>query len=1233
MPKQNQSRYIQLKEILLNRILVLDGAMGTMIQKYKLTEEDYRGDRLSDHHKELKGNNDILVLTKPNIIYDIHCSYLEAGSDIIETNTFNSTSISQSDYSTEELAYEINYHAAELAKKAASHYTALNPDKPRFVAGAIGPTNKSASISPDINNPGFRAAYFDDFKNTYAEQIKGLLDGGVDILLIETVFDTLNCKAAIFAISEIFEQYPQYSDIPVMISGTIVDMSGRTLSGQTIESFWNSISHAPNLLSVGLNCALGPAQMREFISTLSKITDTYISIYPNAGLPNEFGGYDETPESMSSILEDFGNKGLFNIVGGCCGTTPDHIKLIAQLAAKLKPRPIPNVPKYLRLSGLEALTFRPNMNFVNIGERTNISGSRKFARHIVAGEYNQALTVAKQQVENGAQIIDVNVDEAMIDSKKVMSDFLNLLASEPDISRVPIMIDSSKWEVLEAGLKCIQGKGIVNSISLKEGEEIFKQQAGIIKRFGAAVVVMAFDETGQATSFERKIEIAKRSYDILVNEIGFNPQDIIFDPNILTIATGMSEHNDYAINFIEATKWIKTNLPLSNVSGGISNLSFSFRGNNKVREAMHASFLYHAIKAGLDMGIVNAGQLEVYEEIDKELLTLVEDVIFNRRPDATDRLIKYSTQFTTENKEQAKKEEDWRSHSLEERLIHSLIKGIDDYIESDALEAAQSYSNPLEIIEGPMMKGMNIVGDLFSSGKMFLPQVVKTARVMKKAVAVIEPFIQKHLKQGAERKSAGKILLATVKGDVHDIGKNIVGVVLACNNYEIIDLGVMVPANKILEEARKHNVDIIGLSGLITPSLDEMVYVSSELKRNNFKQPLLIGGATTSRVHTAVKISPEYENNVIHVLDASKSVSVVGDLINPNKKSEFMKEINSHYAQIRETHSNNKDKTKYLSLDEARGNKLQIEWDKEPIIEPKYIGIKTFDDYPIELLSQFINWSEFFITWELKGRYPAILEHPKLGETARKLYADANELLKEIIDSKAIKAKGSFFILPANSIGDDIVVYENTKKQNIIARFHTLRQQIKHQQGSPNLALADYIAPADSDRTDYLGGFIVSAGFGAEELSEKYKNKLDDYRSIMTKVLADRLAEAFAEHLHERVRKEFWAYAPDEDFDKDNLLKEKYTGIRPAPGYPAYPDHTEKITLFKLLNSSKIDVGLTESFMMTPAASVSGLYFANRNSKYFPVGKILKDQLNDYAKRKSMSELEIEKWLHANLAY
>jgi len=1230
--KQNKNKFEYLKEILSKRIMVLDGAMGTMIQQYKLSEEDFRADIFKEHSYRLKGDNDLLVLTQPNIIKEIHKAYLEVGADIIETNTFNGTAIAQADYGTSDYVYKINYNAAKIAKEAAAEYIERTADKPRFVAGAIGPTNKTASMSPDVANPGYRAAYFDDFRKAYYEQISGLIEGGVDIILIETIFDTLNAKAAIFALSQYYEKHKEQEQLPLMISGTITDTSGRTLSGQTIEAFWNSVAHAPNLLSVGLNCALGPKQMREFIAQLSSIADTYISLYPNAGLPNEFGEYDESPVTMRDVIEDYANEGYLNIMGGCCGTTPAHIKLMAELAEKYKPRKIPTKEPYLRLSGLEALVLRPDTNFINIGERTNVAGSRKFAKYIINGQYEEALSVARQQVNNGAQIIDVNVDDAMLDSKQVMADFLNMIAAEPEIARVPIMIDSSKWKVLESGLKCLQGKGIVNSISLKEGEEKFIERAKKIQQYGAAAIVMAFDEDGQAVTYEHKIKIANRAYKILTEKVGFKPQDIIFDSNILTIATGIPEYNNYAVNFIEAVKWIKSNLPYAKTSGGVSNLSFAFRSNDRVRKAMHTVFLYHAIKAGLDMAIVNPAQLDVYENINIKLRELVEDVIFNRRQDATERLIEYAEQNKSEKDEGEKEQEDWRLFSVEDRLKYALIKGIVEFIEADAREAIEKYTNPLDIIEGPLMDGMNHVGDLFGSGKMFLPQVVKTARVMKKAVAVIEPFIKDSM-EGKERKSKKKILLATVKGDVHDIGKNIVAVVLSCNNYDIIDLGVMVPANIIIEQAKKHKVDIIGLSGLITPSLDEMVYVAKELKRNNFNQPLLIGGATTSRMHTAVKISPEYDNKVVYVLDASRSVEIVSNLTNDEKRQDTLVKINTEYDKLREKHEKSATVKDYLSFEDAYKNSLKTDWAILHPQKPKQIGVFKLEDYPLKELREYINWSEFFHAWEIRGKYPDVFEHKRYGKQARTLYDDANHLIDYIIENNLLCANAVFGIFPANSIENDIEIYGDEQEKSLIAVIHTLRQQKKHKSGNPNLSLADYIAPKNSKMIDYIGGFALTAGLGIEHLIKKFEAEQDDYKIVMTKAIADRLAEAFAERLHELVRRKYWGYAASENLRKDDLLKVKYEGIRPAIGYPSLPDHTEKEELFKILDAQSIGMDLTESFMMLPAASVSGLYFAHPKAKYFPVGKILKDQLLDYRRRKGMSLSEVEKWLGQNLLY
>lgn len=1224
-------KFQEIKAVLEKKILLLDGAMGTMIQRHRLSEEDFRGERFKNHKCDLKGNNDILVLTQPQIIESIHRQYLESGADIIETNTFNANKISQKDYGTEHLVYEINYSASKIARKVANEFTAKDQAKPRFVALSIGPTNKTLSISPDVNNPSFRAITFDELVDAYYEQVRGGVEGGADILLVETIFDTLNAKAAIYAIEQYFDD-SRTEPIPVMISGTIVDQSGRTLSGQTVEAFWISISHTKNLLSVGLNCALGAKQMRPFLEELSRIANVFVSVYPNAGLPNEMGEYDDTPESMGEVIEGFARDSLANIIGGCCGTTPKHIERFAQIIAKYPPRQIPNIKQYLRLSGLEALVVTPESNFINIGERTNVAGSRKFARHIIAGEYQKALEIAREQVENGAQIIDINMDEGLLESEKAMTTFLNLIATEPDIAKVPIMLDSSRWSVIEAGLKCLQGKGIVNSISLKDGEEVFIERAKKILRFGAAVIVMAFDEQGQAVDYNHKIAVCKRAYAILTNKVGFQPQDIIFDPNILTIGTGIEEHNDYALAFIEATRWIKSNLPLSKVSGGVSNLSFAFRGNEVVRRAMHSVFLYHAIKAGLDLGIVNPGQLDVYEEIEPTLRSLIEDLVFNRKPNATERLIEYaealkSRQTTTEGKIV-----EWRNFPLEQRLKYALVKGITEYIESDLSEALQKYNLPLEIIEGPLMDGMNEVGNLFGSGKMFLPQVVKSARVMKQAVAFLQPFVEKSLKSNSiAPKKNGKVLLATVKGDVHDIGKNIVGVVLSCNNFEVIDLGVMVPSQKIIEEASKNNVDIIGLSGLITPSLDEMVHVANELERNRMNVPLLIGGATTSRTHTAVKIAPCYSHPVIHVLDASKSVSVVNNLLNKENKDTFANQIRKEYEEIRKNYESKKE-LGIIPFEAAKENKYVFDPSSAKIHKPRHIGIKKFINYNLQEIRKYINWTEFFLAWEMKGRYPSIFEHPKFGKEATKLFEEANGLLDEIASNNALKANAAVGIFPANSVGEDVEIYFDDKRQGISAIFHFLRQQTK-KQDSPNFSLADFVAPKSSGVLDYLGAFVVTAGIGADELSSEFKSQNDDFRAIMVKILADRLAEAFAELLHKIVRTELWGYST-ENLTAEELLKGKYTGIRPAPGYPALPDHTEKQTIFDLLDPEhQIGINLTETYLMVPGASICGLYFAHPEARYFPVGKIDKDQVLDYKQRKGISLDEIEKWLSPILVY
>jgi 5-methyltetrahydrofolate--homocysteine methyltransferase len=1211
------------------RVLVIDGAMGTMIQRHKLEETDYRGTRFAQWPHDLKGNNDLLVLTQPQIILDIHRAYLDAGADIIETNTFNAQRISLADYQMEALAYEMNFEAAKLAKQAADEYTAQT-GRARFVAGAMGPTNRTASLSPDVNDPGFRAVNFDELVAAYSEQINGLLDGGSDLLLVETIFDTLNAKAALFAIDSIAEQ--RGIRIPVMVSGTITDASGRTLSGQTTEAFLNSVAHI-DLLSVGLNCALGAAQMRPYIEELAQKSPFYVSCYPNAGLPNQFGEYDETPEQMGVQVNDFLQNGFLNIVGGCCGTTPDHIRKIAEYAAQTKPRPMPMLPKHMRLSGLEPVTLRPESNFMNVGERTNVTGSRKFARLITEQKYDEALAIARDQVEGGAQVIDVNMDEGMLDSEGAMIRFLNLVAAEPDIARVPVMIDSSKWNVIEAGLKRVQGKAIVNSISLKEGEAEFIRQAKLIRRYGAAVIVMAFDENGQADTYQRRIDICKRAYDILTQQVHFPPQDIIFDPNIFPVATGMEEHRRNALDFFLATKWIKENLPHAKVSGGVSNVSFSFRGNDHVREAIHAAFLYHAIKHGMDMGIVNPAQLQVYDEIPKDLLERVEDVLLDRRDDATERLITFAEQLKGEGPgKKAEKDEEWRKGDVRSRLTHALVKGITDYIDSDVEEARQMFSKSLEVIEGPLMDGMNVVGDLFGAGKMFLPQVVKSARVMKKAVAYLTPYLEAEKSENS--RSAGKVLLATVKGDVHDIGKNIVGVVLACNNFEIVDMGVMVPADKILERAKAEGADIIGLSGLITPSLDEMVHVAKEMSRLGFSTPLLIGGATTSRVHTAVKIAPHYAHPVIHVNDASRSVPVATALLSDDQRENLVKETNADYERVRIQNERAQSADKFISINEARQNRFAIDWNNYSAASPAQKGITVLNDYPLDRLVPYIDWTPFFHSWEMKGSYPKILDDAERGVEAKKLFADAQQMLEKIIAEKWLGARAVVGLWPANAKGDDIEVYADDTRSNVTAVFHTIRQQTRKPASQANVALADFVAPTQSGKTDYIGGFAVTTGIGIDAKVAEFEAQHDDYSAIMLKALADRLAEAFAEHLHELVRKQYWGYAPDETLTNEQLIHEAYAGIRPAPGYPAQPDHTEKLTLFRLLNAEEnAGISLTESLAMVPTAAVSGLYIAHADSHYFGVGKIRKDQVEDYAKRKGWSVEEAERWLGPVLGY
>jgi 5-methyltetrahydrofolate--homocysteine methyltransferase len=1209
------------------RILVLDGAMGTMIQRYNLAGSDYHGSRFATHPVDLKGNNDLLCLTRPDVISEIHKAYLEAGADIIETNTFNATSISMADYQMEHLVYEINRAAAEIAKAAADEYTFKNPVKPRFVAGAIGPTNKTASMSPDVNDPGFRAVHYDDLVKSYAEQVNGLIDGGADLLLVETIFDTLNAKAALFGINQVLEQ--RNLKLPVMISGTITDLSGRTLSGQTLEAFLTSVSHI-DMLSLGFNCSLGAEQLRPFIEELSAKAPFYVSAYPNAGLPNQFGEYDETPSEMAAHVKPIFTNRAVNIIGGCCGTTPEHIRELSILAAKYEVRKRPVIQRNLRLSGLEPLQTFEGSNFINIGERTNVSGSRIFARLIREEKYDEALAVARQQVENGAQIIDINMDDAMLDAEKAMVRFLHLLMAEPEIAKVPVMIDSSKWEVIESGLKCLQGKAIVNSISLKEGEEAFKAHARLIRNYGAAVVVMAFDEQGQAADLDRRIEICSRAYCILTRELDFPPEDIIFDPNILTVATGIEEHNNYAVDFINAVTWIKQNLPYARVSGGISNLSFSFRGNEKLRETMHAVFLFHAVNAGLDMGIVNAGNLPVYDDIDQDELKLIEDVILNRCPDATERLTQYAGQMEKVAEVQ-EKTETWRLLPLKERLSHALVHGIDAHIAEDVEEIRGQYSRALEVIEGPLMAGMNIVGDLFGAGKMFLPQVVKSARVMKKAVAVLLPYLDAEKKAGGSH-TAGKILMATVKGDVHDIGKNIVGVVLGCNNYEVIDLGVMVPVARILEQAILQKVDVIGLSGLITPSLDEMAHVAHELEQAGLTVPLLIGGATTSEMHTAVKIAPGYSSPVIHVRDASRAIGVVSSLLSADQKSDFTASIAGKYAGLREKHLNTRAGVTYLSLQKARENRFNPKWENYTPPIPRKTGIIRFSDWPLEEISQYIDWTYFFYAWKIGAKYPDIFSDPEKGVEARKLFDDAQVLLKRMINEKMVQADGVIGLFPAQAFNESVeLIDENTGLP--VTAFHFLRNQEEKEAGVQNLCLADFIAPKNVGKKDYIGFFAVTAGLGVEKHAEKFVAENDDYSAIMVKILSDRLAEAFAEVLHLYVRKEFWGYAPDENLELQQILVEGYQGTRPAPGYPACPEHSEKRKLFDLLEVEKSGISLTENYAMYPAASVCGYYFSHPDSQYFNVGRISNDQIVDYASRKGMSIAEVEKLLAQNLNF
>ncbi|WP_284177951.1 methionine synthase [Rhabdaerophilum sp. SD176] len=1215
------------------RILVLDGAMGTEIQNRKFSEEDFRAERFRNWNHPLKGNNDLLILTQPDAIRAIHLDYFLAGADIVETNTFSSTSIAQADYGMEGLAYELNREGARLAREAAA--IAQEKDgKRRFVAGAVGPTNRTASISPDVNNPGFRAASFDDFVATYSEQIRGLIDGGAELILIETIFDTLNAKAAVFAASQIFAETG--NPLPIMISGTITDLSGRTLSGQTPTAFWYSLRHAEPF-TIGLNCALGAREMRAHIAEISRVADTFVCAYPNAGLPNEFGLYDESPAATAALIGEFAEAGLVNMVGGCCGTTPDHIRAIAEAVAGKAPRAIPEAKPLLRLSGLEPFVLDETIPFVNVGERTNVTGSAKFRKLIKEGKLAEALDVARDQVANGAQVIDVNMDEGLLDSEKAMVEFLNLVAAEPDIARVPVMVDSSKFHVIEAGLKCIQGKGIVNSISMKEGEEKFIAEARKVRAYGAAVVVMAFDEKGQADTYARKAEICTRAYKVLTEQVGFPPEDIIFDPNVFAVATGIEEHNNYGVDFIDATRFIRQNLPHAHISGGISNLSFSFRGNEPVREAMHCVFLYHAIKVGMDMGIVNAGQLAVYDMLDPELRELCEDVVLNRRADSTERLLDAAPRFKGDGKGEVRVQDlAWRELPVEKRLEHALVNGITEFIIEDTEAARQQAEKPLHVIEGPLMAGMNVVGDLFGAGKMFLPQVVKSARVMKQAVAYLQPFLEAEKRASGltEMPAAGKILMATVKGDVHDIGKNIVGVVLQCNNYEVIDLGVMVPSQTILETARREKVDIIGLSGLITPSLDEMVHVANEMEREGFTIPLLIGGATTSRVHTAVKIHPAYKaGQTVYVTDASRAVGVVSSLLSEETNDNYVSAIRAEYEKVAEAHARSEADKLRLPLAKARDNAQKIDWAGYTPPKPTFTGTRVFRSYDLAELARYIDWTPFFQTWEMKGRFPAILEDAEQGEAARALWEDAQAMLKRIIDERWFQAKAVIGFWPANAVGDDIRLYTGESRTEALATFHGLRQQLSKRDGRPNLCLSDFVAP-EGTKPDWLGAFVVTAGIGEDRIADKLKGKNDDYSSIMAKALADRLAEAFAERMHERVRKEFWAYAPDEAYAPDDLHGEPYDGIRPAPGYPAQPDHTEKATLFSLTEATRrIGVQLTESYAMWPGASVSGLYLSHPDSHYFGVAKVERDQVEDYARRKGMDIREVERWLAPILNY
>ncbi|PMM43590.1 methionine synthase [Vibrio splendidus] len=1217
----------KIEALLKQRILLIDGGMGTMIQDYKLEEQDYRGERFADWHSDLKGNNDLLVLTKPKLIKDIHSEYLEAGADILETNTFNSTTIAMADYDMESLSEEINFTAAQLAREAADEWTAKTPDKPRFVAGVLGPTNRTCSISPDVNDPGYRNVSFDELVEAYSESTRALIKGGSDLILIETIFDTLNAKACAFAVESVFEDIG--IKLPVMISGTITDASGRTLSGQTTEAFYNALRHV-RPISFGLNCALGPDELREYVSEMSRISECNVSAHPNAGLPNAFGEYDLSPEEMAEHVKEWAESGFLNLIGGCCGTTPEHIRQMADVVEGVTPRQLPDLPVSCRLSGLEPLTIAKESLFVNVGERTNVTGSARFKRLIKEELYDEALSVAREQVENGAQIIDINMDEGMLDAEACMVKFLNLCASEPEISKVPVMVDSSKWEVIEAGLKCIQGKGIVNSISLKEGKEKFVEQAKLVRRYGAAVIVMAFDELGQADTRERKVEICTNAYNILVDEVGFPPEDIIFDPNIFAVATGIDDHNNYAVDFIEAVSDIKRDLPHAMISGGVSNVSFSFRGNNYVREAIHAVFLYHCFKNGMDMGIVNAGQLEIYDNVPEDLREAVEDVVLNRRDDSTERLLDIATAYLERavGKVEDKSALEWRTWPVEKRLEHSLVKGITDFIVEDTEEARVNASRPIEVIEGPLMDGMNVVGDLFGEGKMFLPQVVKSARVMKQAVAHLEPFINATKDVGATN---GKILLATVKGDVHDIGKNIVGVVLQCNNYEIIDLGVMVSCEKILKVAKEENVDIIGLSGLITPSLDEMVHVAKEMERQGFKLPLLIGGATTSKAHTAVKIEQNYSEPVVYVNNASRAVGVCTSLLSNELKPAFVEKLVLDYDRVRDQHNRKKPRTKPVSLERARANRVAIDWNTYTPPAPAKPGVHIFNDFDVATLRQYIDWTPFFMTWSLVGKYPAIFDHEEVGEEAKRLFKDANDLLDRVQREKLLEARGMCAMFPANSVGDDIEVYTDESRTEVLKVLHNLRQQTEKPKGF-NYCLSDYIAPKDSGKADWIGGFAVTGGIGERELADEYKANGDDYNAIMIQAVADRLAEAFAEYLHKEVRKDIWGYSPDEDLSNDDLIREKYQGIRPAPGYPACPEHTEKGSLWELMDVEKaIDMSLTTSYAMWPGASVSGMYFSHPDSRYFAIAQIQQDQVDSYADRKGWDMLEAEKWLGPNI--